>query len=307
MSTGQFTVPSAEQADGRFVRQRSGFRDTQVEPVAGRYHLYVSYACPWASRTLIVRALKGLQDAVSASPVDPIRDARGWAFTGGEYTDPNEGFAFLSEAYDRTRPGPHGRITVPVLWDKQERRVVNNESADLVRILNAAFDPVAARPEVDLYPEALRAEIDAVNARVYDGLNNGVYRAGFATTQAAYEEAFADVFATLDWLEERLGRQRYLAGDVLTEADWRAFVTLVRFDAVYVGHFKCNRDRIADLPNLWGYTRELFGHPGIAETVRLDEIKRHYYVTHPSINPTGIVALQPRADLWEPPGREHLG
>jgi putative glutathione S-transferase len=303
MSTDQFTIGGAEQAGGRFVRQQSRFRDTAVEPVAGRYHLYVSYACPWASRTLVVRKLKGLEDAISMSPVDPVRDARGWAFTGGEYTDPLEGFAYLSEAYDRTQAGPHGRITVPVLWDKQERRVVNNESADVVRILNASFDEVAGHPEVDLYPEALRGEIDAVNARVYEGLNNGVYRAGFANTQEAYEEGFRDVFATLDWLEERLGGQRYLAGDVITEADWRTFVTLVRFDAVYVGHFKCNRNRIADMPNLWGYTRELFQQPGIAETVRLDEIKRHYYVTHPSINPTGVVPLGPAIDFTTPHGR----
>jgi putative glutathione S-transferase len=263
----------------------------------------VSYACPWASRTLIVRRLKGLEDAISMSPVDPVRDRRGWAFTGGEYTDPLEGFAYLSEAYDRTGPGPHGRVTVPVLWDKQEGRIVNNESADVVRILNSGFDAVAAHPEVDLYPEALRGEIDAVNARVYDGLNNGVYRAGFATTQAAYEEGFRDVFATLDWLEERLASRRYLAGDVLTEADWRTFVTLVRFDPVYVGHFKCNRNRIVDLPNLWGYTRELYQHDGVAETVRLDEIKRHYYVTHPSINPTGVVPLGPDVDFTTPHGR----
>ncbi len=302
-TTDKFTISASEQSEGRFVRQGSKFRDTDVVPVAGRYHLYVSYACPWASRTLIVRRLKGLEDAISMSPVDPVRDRRGWAFTGGEYTDPLEGFAYLSEAYDRTGPGPHGRVTVPVLWDKQEGRIVNNESADVVRILNSGFDAVAAHPEVDLYPEALRGEIDAVNARVYDGLNNGVYRAGFATTQAAYEEGFRDVFATLDWLEERLASRRYLAGDVLTEADWRAFVTLVRFDAVYVGHFRCNRDRLVDLPNLWGYTRELYQVPGVAETVRLGEIKRHYYGTHPSINPTGIVPLGPALDLTTPHGR----
>ncbi len=299
-----FTVGQAERAGGRFLRQRSRFRDQVTIDEPGRYHLYVSYACPWASRTLVVRALRGLGDAVSASPVDPVRDDRGWAFTGGEYTDPLNGLRLLSEAYDRTAPGPHGRITVPVLWDRETERVVNNESADVVRMLNAS--PLGD-PAVDLYPEALRAEVDAVNERVYDGLNNGVYQAGFATTQEAYEEAYAKVFATLDWMEERLGRQRYLAGDVLTEADWRAFVTLVRFDAVYVGHFKCNRTRIVDLPNLWGYTRELHQVPGVAETVRLDEIKRHYHVTHPSINPTGVVPLGPALDFTTPHGRGRAG
>ena len=298
--SGQFTVGAEEQSDGRFVRQTSRFRKQVTIDEPGRYHLYVSYACPWASRTLIVRALRGLGESVSASPVDPIRDERGWAFTGGEYTDPLNGFELLSQAYDRTAPGPHGRITVPVLWDRQAERVVNNESADVVRILNAS--PLGDRG-LDLYPEALRAEVDAVNDRIYDGLNNGVYQAGFATTQVAYEEAYRKVFATLDWMEARLGEQRYLAGDVLTEADWRAFVTLVRFDAVYVGHFKCNRTRIVDLPNLWGYTRELFQVPGVAATVRLDEIKRHYYVTHPSINPTQDVPLGPELDFTTPHGR----
>jgi putative glutathione S-transferase len=295
-----FAVGDAERSGGRFVRQGSRFRDRVTIDEPGRFHLYVSYACPWASRSLIVRALRGLGEAVTASPVDPVRDERGWAFTGGEYTDPIAGMRLLSEAYERTAPGPFGRITVPVLWDRATERIVNNESADVIEMLNAS--PLGD-PAVDLYPQALRAEVDAVAERLYAGLNDGVYRSGFATTQEAYEEAYRGVFATLDWMEERLGRQRYLAGDVITLADWRAFVTLVRFDAVYVGHFKCNRNRIVDLPNVWGYTRELFQVPGVAETVRLDEIKRHYHVTHPSINPTRIVPLGPALDFTTPHGR----
>ncbi|HEV2769234.1 MAG TPA: glutathione S-transferase family protein [Solirubrobacteraceae bacterium] len=299
-----------EVANGRFVRQGSRFRawvtadgSSGLPAQAGRYHLYLSPACGWSHRTMIVRALKGLEDAIPTSWVDPYRDARGWAFSGGAFTDPLHGWEFLAEAYEATDPGYDDRVTVPVLWDREEGVIVSNESADLVRMLGREFDAFAARPELDLYPKALREEIDALNERTYEGLYNGVYRTGFATSQAAYEEAFAEVFATLQHLEGLLDQRRYLAGDVVTEADWRVFPTLVRFDPVYVTHFKLNRRRLVGFPNLWAYTRELYGLPGVAETVAFDQIKRHYFTTHPSINPSGIIPAGPEIDFAAPHGR----
>jgi putative glutathione S-transferase len=300
-------------ADGTFVRQQSAFREwvhadgsTPYAPAVGRYHLYISLACPWACRALIVLRLKGLEDAIGVTVVDPIRDERGWRFTADE-PDPINGFTYLSQAYRATNPDFAGRVTVPTLWDTETGRVVNNESADIIRMLNAEFDGVGGDASVDLYPEPLRAEIDAVNARVYETVNNGVYRAGFATTQAAYEDAFDQLFASLDWLEERLGTQRYLVGSGATEADWRLFTTLVRFDPVYVGHFKCNLRRIVDYPNLSNYLRDLYQRPGIAATVDIDQIKRHYYGTHPSINPTGIVPKGPELFYDAPHDRDRFG
>jgi len=286
---------------GRFVRQESRFREWVGErPEEGRYHLYVSLACPWASRIVIVRQVKGLEDILAMTVVDPVRDDRGWRFTA-EQPDPVNGFTYLKEAYELTDPGFADRVTVPVLFDTAANRIVNNESAEILRMLNrwSTTGP-------DLYPEDLRTAIDDVNDRVYNSVNNGVYRAGFATTQAAYEEAFDELFAGLDWLDDRLATRRYLLGDELTEADWRLFVTLVRFDAVYVGHFKCNLRRIADYAHLSGYLRDLYQQPGIADTVDFDHIKRHYYTTHPSINPTRIVPKGPELDLWAPHGRERL-
>jgi putative glutathione S-transferase len=287
---------------GTWERRPSAFRETGLPIEAGRYHLYISWACPWAHRTAIGRVLMGLEDAIGLSAVDPIRDERGWRFSGGEYTDPVNGFAFLSDAYAATDERFEGRVSTPVLWDKHERRVVNNESADILRMLVTDFAPLAEHP-VELYPAALAERIDAVEEQLYDGLNNAVYRAGFATTQEAYEEDARRVFATLEVLEHRLSESRYLMGDAITEVDWRAFTTLVRFDAVYYSHFKCNLRRIVDLPAVWGYTRELYQQPGIAETVRMDEIKAHYYGTHPSINPTGIVPIGPELDFSAPHGR----
>ena len=306
-------APFPKEADGRgrFVRQASRFRDTVTadgssgylaEP--GRYHLYVSLACPWAHRTVIVRRLKRLEDVVSLSVVDPIRDERGWAFTDapGCGPDPVNGFRFLAEAYLVSDPAFAGRVTVPVLWDRETGRIVNNESADIIRMLNGEFE-AWGDTSVDLYPQDRRDAIDLVNAHVYENVNNGVYRAGFATTQEAYEEAVTALFAALDLLEERLGESRYLVGDTITEADWRLFTTLIRFDAVYVGHFKCNVRRIADYPRLSAYLRELYQVPGVAETVDFDHIKRHYYMTHRTINPSGIVPVGPALDLDAPHGR----
>ncbi|WP_320669888.1 glutathione S-transferase family protein [Patulibacter defluvii] len=326
MSSDTSQTPSAggwtrEIDRGRFQRQQSAFRErvtadgsSGYPAAAGRYHLYVSYACPWASRTLVVRKLKGLEEAIGVTIVDPIRDDRSWAFRGAGVphadpddalveVDPLNGWSFLAEGYRATDPAFDGRVTVPVLWDTETGRIVNNESAEIVRMLNAEFDAFAKHPEVDLYPEDLREQIDALNERIYATVNNGVYRAGFATTQEAYDEAVVELFDSLDWLEERLATRRYLTGDRITEADWRLFVTLVRFDPVYVGHFKCNLRRIDDYPNLSGYTRDLYQQPGIAETVVLDHIKRHYYVTHPSINPTRVVPKGPEIDWDAPHGR----
>ena len=300
---------------GRFERKESSFRDwvradgsTRFAPETGRYHLYVSLACPWAHRTLIFRRLLGLEEAVSLSVVDPYMGANGWEFGSSEGCIPDtvNGAKKLHEVYTKADAHYTGRVTVPVLWDKQHGTIVSNESSEIIRMFNSEFDAVAAHPEHDFYPEALRAEIDEINAFVYPNVNNGVYRCGFATTQEAYEEAFCQLFGALDRLEERLGRQRYLVGDRMSEADWRLFTTLVRFDAVYVGHFKCNLRRIADMPNLQGYLRELYQLPGVAETVNMAHIKRHYYESHGTINPTGVVPAGPELDLDTPHGRERL-
>ena len=302
---------------GRFVRWDSAFRnwvtrDGSPGPTGeggfaaerGRYHLYVSLACPWAHRTLIFRELKGLQDAIGVSVVHWHMGEHGWEFrTGpGATGDALYGARYLYEIYTRAKPDYSGRVTVPVLWDKETRTIVSNESSEIIRMLNAAFDGVGATGP-DLYPEPLRAQIDRINAKVYDKVNNGVYKAGFATTQEAYEEAVIELFETLDELESRLARQRYLASAQVTEADWRLFTTLVRFDPVYVGHFKCNLKRLIDYPNLFGYARALYQMPGVAGTVSFEHIKRHYYESHRSINPTGIVPLGPKIDFTSPHGR----
>ena len=306
--------------NGEFVRSESGFRNWitadgrpgpsgeggfAAEP--GRYHLYVSYACPWAHRTLIFRALKGLEDLISVSVVHPLMPEKSWVF--GEYpgatVDHINGLSYLYELYEKANPHHNSHVTVPVLWDIQQQTIVNNESSEIIRMLNSAFNKFAD-PTTDFYPQALREDIDAINAPIYDTVNNGVYRAGFATTQKAYESAFDKLFATLDELETRLASQRYLVGKQITEADWRLFTTLVRFDAVYYGHFKCNKKRLLDYPNLWGYTRELYQHPGIAQTVNMDHIKYHYYVSHKNINPTGIVPKGPDIDFLLAHGREFL-
>jgi putative glutathione S-transferase len=295
----QFVNESA--TDGRFVRQDSRFRERVDErPEPGRYHLYVSLACPWASRAIIVRRLKGLEDVLPMTIVDPVRDERGWRFDP-ERPDPVNHSTFLSEAYEATQPGYDGRVSVPVLFDTQTNRIVNNESADIIRMLNGWSDEGP-----DLVPEDLRGAIDEINERVYRDVNNGVYQAGFATTQQAYEEAYDALFDTLGWLDELLATRRYLLGDQITEADWRLFVTLVRFDAVYALHFKCNKQRIEDYAHLAPYLRDLYQQPGIADTVDFDHIKRHYYMTHPQLNPSRIVPKGPALDLWRPHDREAL-
>ncbi|WP_018259723.1 glutathione S-transferase family protein [Methylobacterium sp. WSM2598] len=306
-----------KETGGRFVRKDSAFRNWvtadgapgptgtggfRAEP--GRYHLYVSLACPWAHRTLIVRALKGLEQAISVAVVDPLMGAEGWVFddSPGAGPDTVNGAARLSEIYVMADPHYTGRVTVPVLWDRERRTIVSNESAEIIRMLNRAFDGAGARGP-DLCPDALREAIDALNARVYDRVNNGVYKAGFATSQAAYAEAVTALFEELDALDARLDRGRFLFGPTLTEADIRLFTTLVRFDPVYVGHFKCNLRRIADYPNLAPYLRDLYQHPAIRPTVDLTHIKRHYYESHATINPTGIVPLGPILDYDAPHGR----
>ena len=310
MSKAQF--PDETDESGAFVRQQSVLRQkvsadgsSSFPAESGRYHLYVSLACPWASRAVIFRKLKGLEDVIGLTVVDPVRDDRGWRFTADE-PDPINGFEYLAEAYKLSEPGFDGRVTVPLLWDRKQNTAVNNESSEVIRMLNSEFNEWAGDPDLDLYPEALRVEIDRINDRVYHGINNGVYRCGFATTQPAYEEAFIELFEALDWADDLLAQRRYLTGDRITEADWRLFVTLVRFDAVYVGHFKCNQRRIADYDNLSGYLRELYQYPGIRETVDFDHIKRHYYITHPGINPTQVVPMGPVLDLDSPPDRDHL-
>jgi putative glutathione S-transferase len=303
-----------ETSQGEFVRQDDVFRDwvradgsSGYPAVAGRYHLYVSLACPWACRTIIVRKLRGLESAIGMTVVDPIRDERGWAFRDGPgYSkDPINGFRFLREAYLATDPGYKGRVTVPVLWDKQTKRIVSNSDDDIMRMFETEFNALSSN-KLDLYPSQFRAEIDQLNELIYQTVNNGVYRAGFATTQAAYERAAYRVFETLDSLEQRLSARRYLFGATPLETDWRLFVTIVRFDAVYYGHFKCNLRRIIDYPNLFGYLKDLYQIPGIAETVNFDHIKRHYYITHDDINPTRIVPIGPLQDLTAPHGRERL-
>ncbi|SAK80659.1 Glutathionyl-hydroquinone reductase YqjG [Caballeronia catudaia] len=290
---------------GRFVRKDAAFRnrvtadgESGFKAEAGRYHLYVSLACPWAHRTLIMRALKGLESMIDVSVVNWLMLENGWTFDDGPGVerDTINGARYLHQVYTAADPHYSGRVTVPILWDKARGTIVNNESSEIIRMLNSAFDGIGAKPG-DYYPGDLREEIDALNTRIYDTLNNGVYKAGFATTQAAYEEAVTPLFDTLDFLEERLGTRRYLTGERFTEADIRLFTTLVRFDAVYVGHFKCNRRRIADYPNLSKYLREIYRMPGIAATVNFDHIKRHYYESHRTINPTGIVPAGPVLDF----------
>lgn len=307
--------------DGKFEREAARFRnwvtpDGQPGPSgeggfpaqSGRYHLYVCYACPWAHRTLIFRSLKGLEAHIGVSVVHPHMLENGWEFDREQEQTRDQlyDFDYLYQLYLKAAPGYSGRVTVPVLWDRERETIVSNESADIIRMLNSAFDQLTGN-ELDFYPPALRQEIDVLNDEIYAYVNNGVYRAGFATTQQAYEEAFGDLFRVLDKLEERLGRQRYLTGHQITEADWRLFTTLVRFDAVYYGHFKCNLRRIQDYENLYGYLRDLYQQPGIADTVHFDHIKQHYYYSHPSINPTRIVPLGPKLDLTTAHGRERLG
>jgi len=272
---------------------------------SGRYHLYVSYACPWAHRTLIFRALKGLEDHIDVSVVHPDMLENGWEFRTdfpGATGDRLHGAAFMHEVYSRADPEVSGRVTVPVLWDRERGTIVSNESAEIIRMFNAAFDGITGN-DADYWPEELRDGIERINARVYDTVNNGVYKAGFATTQKAYDAAVGPLFDSLDWLELHLAENRYLMGARLTEADWRLFTTLVRFDAVYHGHFKCNRKRLVDYPNLWAYTRDLYQHPGVAGTVHMDHITRHYHYSHETINPHRIVPVGPELDFDAPHGR----
>ena len=322
-------IIDGELADGCFQRQQSRFRDwVGVDPrtgvdsefpvLAGRYHLYVALACPWCHRAVIARELAGLVGALPVSYLAPYRDERGWAFTGepfsvsaehgwtGEYVDRLHGWKLMAEAYAASDPSFKGRITVPVLWDTHDDRIVNNDSADILRMIGSS-ESLGGLGNADtllLYPEHLRGEIDALNSRVYETVNNGVYRAGFARRQDAYEEAFGELFDSLDWLEALLGERRYLAGDRATEADWRLFPTLVRFDEVYNLHFRCNRRRVVDYPYLWAYARELYQWPGVAATVAMDQIKRHYYTTHDELNPKKIIPLGPAYDWSAAHGRD---
>jgi putative glutathione S-transferase len=305
---------------GEFIRATSSFRnwitkdgnagptgdgDFAAEP--DRYHLYISHACPWAHRTMIFRALKGLEDMISVSVVHPLMPAESWIF--GEYPGATEDHVnhahYLYENYQKVDPDFDGLVTVPLLWDKKRQTIVNNESADIIRMLNTAFDDFSDS-SIDYYPESQREEIDAINNIVYNDVNNGVYKAGFATTQTAYEKAFDQLFNTMDFLEEKLSNQRYLVGTQITEADWRLFTTLVRFDAVYYNHFKTNKKRLMDYPNLWAYTRELYQVPSVAETVNMDHIKHHYFASHSSINPTGVVPKGPEIDFMVAHGREKM-
>ena len=304
--------------DGEFRRKESSYRnwitaDGSPGPSgeggfaaeSGRYHLYVSYACPWAHRALIFRQLKGLADHISVDVVHPDMLDKGWSFDTafpGATGDSLFGQDYLHQIYQRDDPGATTRVTVPVLWDKTQGRIVSNESSEIIRMFNSAFDAITGNTD-DYWPEHLREAIEPVNARIYDTLNNGVYRSGFASTQAAYDKAVHPLFDTLDWLEDRLAKKRYLMGDAITEADWRLFTTLIRFDPVYHTHFKCNRRRIADYPNLWAYTRELYQWEGVAETVNFDHIVRHYHYSHDSINPHRIIPINPVLDYREPHGR----
>jgi glutathionyl-hydroquinone reductase len=313
--TSKAQFPNEQSDDGRFVRQEDAFRgrvtadgSSGFPAEAGRYHLYVSWACPWAHRTIIARKLKGLEDAVGMTSVDPIRDERGWAFRNGPgYSeDPLNGFRFLSEAYVATDPQYRGRVTVPVLWDKQTKRIVSNSDDDIMRMFECEFEALASG-DLDLYPQRHREEIEELNGWIYETVNDGVYRAGFATSQRSYEAAAYRLFESLDQLEGRLASRRYLLGSSPVETDWWLFVTLVRFDAVYFGHFKCNLRRIADYSNLFGYLRDLYQFRDVGETVNFDHIKRHYYYTHDDINPTRIVPIGPLQNLDAPHGREALG
>ncbi len=314
-ATPTIQFPAETNAKGAFVRQQYSIRDrvtadgsSGFPAAAGRYHLYVSLACPWAHRSIIVRRLLGLEQTISMSVVDPIRDERGWAFREGPgYTeDPVNGFHFLSEAYLATDPDYTGRYTVPCLWDRDTKRLVTNNFPDLTIDFEQQFRAFQKPDAPDLYPQQVRAEIDAINELVYKDVNNGVYQAGFAASQESYEEAVDALFNRLDWLEQRLAHQRFLVGNHLTEADIRLFTTLVRFDAVYYLHFKCNLRRLVDYPNLWDYARDLYHHPGFGDTVNFDHIKRHYYCTHDDINPTRVVPIGPQQDLTVPHNRERL-
>ena len=300
-----------ESTGGRFVRKLPQFRswittdgeagptgDAGFKAEADRYHLYVSLACPWAHRTLIYRSLKGLEDMIPISVVHWYMADNGWEFQSGDGVIPDalHGAEYMHQIYTAAMPDYSGRVTVPVLWDKNTNTIVSNESPEIIRMFNSAFDAVGAKPG-DFYPESLRAEIDMLNTRIYESVNNGVYKCGFATTQEAYDEAIEPLFATLEWLEDRLSLKRYLTGNSITEADWRLFTTLVRFDPVYVGHFKCNLKRIVDYPNLSGYVRDLYQQPGIAATVNLQHIKDHYYTSHESVNPSRVVPRGPEIDF----------
>ena len=309
-----------KKSGGKFVRSETSFRnwitaDGSPGPKgeggfaaeAGRYHLYISHACPWAHRTMIFRKLKKLEDALSVSVVDWFMGENGWEFSerDGAIPDPIHHADYLWQVYTAAKSDYSGRVTVPVLWDKQRGTIVNNESAEIIRMLNSAFNAIGD-PSLDFYPERLRPEIDAINERVYHTVNNGVYKCGFATSQEAYDDAFAELFDSLDWLEELLGKRRYVAGEVITEADWRLFTTLVRFDPVYVGHFKCDRRRIRDYPNLSNYARELYQIPGVADTVDLHHIRNHYYRSHESVNPHRILSGGPEFDLDRAHNRNKL-
>jgi putative glutathione S-transferase len=295
---------------GKFEREDAAFRNhieaapgARFPAEAGRYHLYVSLACPWAHRTLIMRTLKGLEGMIGVTVVDKLMLENGWELT--DDTGPVDGIRYLHQLYTAAKPDYTGRVTVPALWDAQTGTIVSNESSEIIRMFNSAFDQLGANPG-DYYPASLRAEIDAINELVYHNVNNGVYKAGFATTQEAYTEAVTNLFNTLDELENRLSRSRYLLGGVITEADWRLFTTLIRFDAVYVGHFKTNLKRVADYPNLNGYLRELYQVPGVGDTVNFEHIKGHYYGSHKNINPSGIIPLGPELDLDAPHDRDWL-
>jgi putative glutathione S-transferase len=313
VSSSTFSPDRESADDGSWRRQESQFRrwvsadpGADLPPQAGRYHLYVARACPWAHRTIIARRLMGLEEAIGLSFVDPIRDRRGWAFTGGDYVDSVNGFGFLSEAYIASDAGYDARVTVPVLWDKESGSIVSNESADILRMLGTAFGLLASHP-IDLYPEPLREEIDELNDRIYDNVNNAVYKAGFSTRQEVYEREVAGLFSMLDELDRRLSGRRFLFGPVPVETDWRLFTTLVRFDAVYQIHFKCSLCKLIEYDHLWPYARDLYQWPGVGETVDFDEIRRHYYLTHPMINPSGLVAVEPAPSFDEPHGRRSLG
>lgn len=310
-----------EATGGRFQRDLSRFRSwVTVDGSAGpsgsdgfkaepnRYHLYVSLACPWAHRTLIFRKLKGLEDMISVSAVHPLMHENGWTFQDGPgvIADPIFNADYMYQIYTAAQSDYTGRVTVPVLWDKKNNTIVSNESSEIIRMFNSAFDKVGANKDINFLPEDLRSEIDELNDFIYPNINNGVYKSGFSTTQEAYDEAVVDLFKALDTIEARLENNRYLTGDNITEADWRLFTTLIRFDPVYVGHFKCNIRRIVDYPNLWGYTRDLYQVPGVAETVNMDHIKSHYYGSHDTINPTLIVPRGPDIDFMSAHGREKL-
>lgn len=307
-----------KESGGRFIREDAQFRnwvtpDGSAGPTgeagfkaeAGRYHLFASYACPWVHRTLIFRKLKGLEDMIDVSFVHWHMAESGWTFEKDEDAivgDKLFGFEFAHQIYTKADPNYSGRVTVPILWDTKTNTIVSNESSEIIRMFNFAFDDIGAKPG-DYYPEALRAEIDTLNERIYNTVNNGVYKAGFSTSQSAYDEAITPLFETLDWLDKKLGESRFLTGDQPTEADWRLFPTLLRFDPVYVGHFKCSKKRIADYSNLWAYTRDLYQWAGITDTINMDHARKHYYISHKTINPTGVLPMMPDIDWMKPHGR----